>query len=88
MNCKPGDVCRYIGKVDEARGMIFMVLKADPYYAGAWIVSPSFPVHLALGGNPESIYDFSLRPIRDPGDDAVDEILQLVGAPSKEGVTA
>ncbi len=33
-------------------------------------------------------HDKWLRPIRDPGDDAVDEILQLVGAPSKEGVTA
>lgn len=87
MNCKPGDLARYVGVHKHAHGMIFQILGPDPAHQGAWIISPEFPAP-RWGANGYSVWDVSLRPIRDPGEDAQDETLSWLRVPEKEGVTA
>lgn len=79
MNCKPGDFARYVGAWEPARGMIFHVLEEHPGFEGAWIVSPTPPERLT-----SAVWDASLRPLRDPGDDARDESLSWLPVPSRE----
>lgn len=71
LNCKPGDlavVVSTLGRADQARflGMTVLVLKAGcPDALGArWLVEHR-EIYTAA--------DACLRPIRDAGDDAVDE---------------
>ena len=86
MNCKPGDLARYVGRWKHAHGMIFQILEPHPTDPGAWIVAPRFPSPRL--GTGDSIWDHALRPIRDTGDDATDETLSWLPVPSVEGVTA
>lgn len=49
------------------------------------------PIHLVLNGkrfSANGIADFCLRPIDNPGDDVVDEVIQRLGAPTRDEVTA
>lgn len=47
----------------------------------AWWIDP--PLIAPDGEVHEGVIDFLLRPLRDPGDDAVDEILTLAGKPQE-----
>lgn len=71
MNCKPGDVARYVGPIDEIRGMVVIVVEADPIFPGAWLHEPPLPTR--TGHSPFSTWDKNLRPIRDS--DGTDETL-------------
>lgn len=75
MNCKPGDLAFYIGNDLSQRGRIVRCIEIHPFSnlirVTCWVTEPSLPLEdgtMSLG-----VHDSALRPIRDPGDDAVDE---------------
>lgn len=80
MNCKPGDlaVVAYVtsNEIPRHLGRIVRCLQLDGHFREAWITEPE----LEPG---RSVYDRVLRPIRDPGDDATDEMVQLLGKPTE-----
>lgn len=85
MNCKQFDMARIVPNTpcDEwARGRIVQVR-----VPGTWLGLPAWTTDPLLvtpdGAVCEMVCDEILRPIRDPGDDAVDETLQRIGAPQQ-----
>ncbi len=82
MNCRPGDLAIVVksNKRRDTSGAIVRVLRTYPadgmycMFGPAWVVDYQGVEHHAL--------DAWLRPIRDPGDDAVDETLLF--SPVKE----
>lgn len=83
MNCKPGDIAMYVGPVEEVRGAVVLIVRADPRWPGAWIHKPSLPAapeHLD-----DSAWDKHLKPLRNS--DATDEMIELLGKPVREGET-
>jgi len=70
MNCKPGDLAIVVGPVDDEKwlGKILRVLHLhqNPELGPCWLTDC----------DKWNFTDASLRPIRDPGDDAVDETLR------------
>ncbi len=87
MNCKPGDLAIVVAAPAIAKRAIGSIVRCVELFDG-FGTGPMWTVEPPAAGHYWGIKDRWLRPIRDPGDDAVDEVLQLVGAPSKEGVTA
>lgn len=96
MNCKQGELVRFVGETQGNSLPVFgwigkvVSYKRCPLSGDAWIVEPPMP-----GGNVRNgpykemanwIADKALRPIRDPGDDATDEMIVLLGKPEKETV--
>jgi hypothetical protein len=85
MNCVKDDLVRYVGNDLEnypnVRGWIGRTIKFEPSRLGenAWRVSPPIgPDWIDKDGvlrRGNWIFDIALRPIRYPGDDAVDETL-------------
>ena len=77
MNCKPGDLAIVVktrGRPDAIGRIVRVVRPAQPGRLGpAWVIDP--PLVLKRGSGDE-VYDCALRPIRDPGDDAKDEMLR------------
>ena len=60
----------------------------SPCGPGEWVIRFQSPVNLhAARGRSNGFYacthDRNLRPIRDPGEDAVDEVLQRIGSPNE-----
>lgn len=92
MNCKPGDLARvvdcgtYTDRLVEVVRMHGLITKYAALGA-LWFVKPiGFTPHdcnLTVDGE-MLLPDNRLRPIRDPGDDAVDEVIQRIGTPHKE----
>jgi hypothetical protein len=82
MNCKPGDLAYYVGPHKNIRGMVLLIVRPDPDFPGAWIHEP----HTKGAGKPDSVWDEHVRPIRDPGDEETDEMLQLLGKPNEVAV--
>ena len=80
MNCKQGDLAIIVGILPgypgyKCNGMIVKCVSLIPDYdIAAWIIEPEIDGFLGVA-------DVNLRPIRDPGDDAVDEMVQLHGKP-------
>ena len=81
MNCKPGDLAvivfapydpQHLGKIVTVKHRIELGFGID------WVCDPQL-----FCNNEQAIAwnERSLRPIRDPGDDAVDEFLALTGKP-------
>ena len=70
--------------IPELLRMIVQVTKLSDEFPNSWDTEP--PVYTSGNPWPVSFDDRSLRPIRDPGDDAQDETLQWLDAPSKETV--
>lgn len=88
MNCKPGDLAICINAVvKEHIGLIVLVVgPALDRQPGWWTVEvPNHPSPNDLGWRAR---DSSLRPIRDPGEDATDETLTWLPVPSRERDTA
>lgn len=102
MNCKPGDLAVVVREdpgCEENIGAFLRVLDADLCAPGEWrcvceyrslmclsvvtnTISPTKP------GEEVWFMDSQLRPIRDPGEDAVDETLEWLPAPPREKETA
>lgn len=92
MRCKVGDLA-VIVRGENNIGRFVNVLMPSPLHgAGWWFVEmvggPGDGIHYFTKvrdrGVLGNISDARLRPIRDPGEDAVDEMLQLLGSPVKE----
>lgn len=75
MNCRPGDLAVVVkSQYDQTQiGKIVRVVEWCTWTKG-WIVSPPILFY-------PSVHDEVLRPIRDPGADAVDEVLQRLPVP-------
>lgn len=89
MNCKPGDLAVVVGgRFPQNVGKLVRVIEPQPGRSGAWLVeclaSMASTYGVLSAGAIATCFDAQLRPIRDPGDDAVDETLQWLPAPSKE----
>lgn len=77
MNCKPGDLAVVIRCLRPANlGRVLRVVRPHEFFPDAWVVEGQAGGDCAL--------DSWLRPIRDPGDDAVDETLHWLPVPVKE----
>lgn len=78
MNCKPGYLAVIVQAFDDDEKFIGRLVECvELFYVfgePAWQINPDF-----CGGR--GVYDCALRPIHDPGDDAVDEFLALTGKP-------
>lgn len=95
MNCKPGDIARVVsgGANRDALLRVLDFVNCDP---GEWRCEAlqsmaEYKWTTIVGRVPAGtiVYamDSILRPIRDPGDDAVDETLSWLPAPSAEKET-
>lgn len=91
MNCQPNDFCRVLNNPVTALGGIadrfvtVMALDQNQCSEPAWIIEGG-AFRTVQGFKVQCIPDKWLKPIRDPGDDAVDEMVRKVGTP--EGVPA
>lgn len=86
MRCRRGDlvVCVW-SAFPELIGRVFTVTRQSMVWPDCWMTSP--PQFSDEGPRVAMVFvDHHLRPIRDPGDDAVDEMVQKLGKP--EEVTA
>jgi hypothetical protein len=92
MNCKPGDLAVLVrANLPENIGSFCEVLGASGIPDYEWSVKFQSPKRLLLSGD-DSFYigdeclcpDAWLRPIRDPGDEAVDETLLWKSVPALE----
>lgn len=82
MNCKPGDWAMYVGsEYSHAQGQIFRCVRSWTDTRGrlAWVTEPPPPIQNAGG---RCFIDAVLRPIRDPGSQAVDEMVHFAGKPT------
>jgi len=96
MNCKPGDLAIVVKSWAGNEGKIVRCIKLDTERSffdnvGPDGVTPPEPIwiidiHLrgCDGSFSNYIADSQLRPIRDPGDDAVDQVVLKVGKPREE----
>ena len=94
MNCKPGDLAYIVGSVyAENNGRIVSVLSAsaaEPQCADVWNIECRTPLSVRNRGGKTvqrlaaTCPDKLLRPIRDPGDDAVDQTLNWLSVPESE----
>ncbi|MGC4396010.1 hypothetical protein [Hydrogenophaga sp. T2] len=89
MNCKPGDLAvivrasdrfehAWVGRVIRVTHLSGVGLTGLPCWA---YEGPR--LHHRLFGDATAIADEVLRPLRDPGDDAVDEVLRRIGSPNE-----
>lgn len=91
MNCRPGQLCRIVHNRYTALGGIVdrfvttVRLDGNSRFEPSWIYEGA-PVRTRFGDVAECIPDSWLKPIDNPGEDEVDEMVRKVGAP--EGVTA
>ena len=83
-NCRPGDLAVVVKEfgVPMYGGYVLRVVRWH-HTTGGWICEPQLrDEHGVL----IAWCDDHLRPIRDPGDDAVDEMLQRVGKPESAAI--
>jgi hypothetical protein len=96
MNCRPSDLARVVAPGRMVRctcGATAVAIKPDTlvivtrHDGIAWLlqepirVNVSLPCGVLIQANCTGLGDDILRPIRDPGDDAVDETLIYAGDP-------
>ncbi len=82
MNCKPGELAVVISAPNDPEylgAIIVCVSWMDGEHGGGWKTYPI--LRCKKYGFGLLWHDDDLRPIRDPGDDAVDEFLALTGKP-------
>ena len=85
MNCVKGDLAIYVGTRIEHIGKIVMCVRLAKEWEFAKNCRdglPAWDVEPPLFGSNCSVYDYSLRPIRDQ--DGQDETLQWTDVPHKE----
>lgn len=83
MNCKPGDFAVVVNLTnDDLRPYLGRIVEVESLVdEWCWKTHPELEPGRA-------VYDGALRPFRDPGEDAVDETLQRLPAPSWDEVMA
>lgn len=98
MNCKPGDLAVVVRSSAGNEGKCVRCVRLFPAIeflsrenilvvrSNVWEIDTALPSW--DGGTTAYVPDAWLRPIRDPGDDAVDEVLQRIPSPFKIKETA
>lgn len=88
MNCKPGDLAVIVKSLspDGAEHIGKIVRCVQVVDHDAWATDPV--LIFSSGFGPILWFDRHLRPIRDPGPDAVDETLEWLPVLTKEGQPA
>ena len=85
MTIKAGDLVILVRatnpKLVQHIGEIRTVVRPSDYIGGAWYLDP--PV-FGMNGLQASWREGDMRRIDNPGDDAVDEVIQRIGTPHKE----
>lgn len=82
MNCKPGDLAVIVRSHDRRNiGRLVKVLRLyDRRIEASWWIASESVLHGIFSDWPPGaevgLFDSHLRPIRDPGDDARDEMLR------------
>lgn len=100
MNCKQGDLAVIVGSWNPKNlGAIVRVIgpfvwSEWPEWTNdafqCWVIESEGRLLIASDGSQHRrrpYGDENLRPIRDPGDDATDEMIELLGRPVREGET-
>jgi hypothetical protein len=93
LNCKPGDLARYVGKVPANIGRFVRTVEfvKEPSQKWPGVIVPSWsvnpPLYMPDGSRARLVADRLLRPIRDPGEDARDETLSWLPVPTKNTET-
>lgn len=100
MRCKVDDLCVVVNDLEEPRnngGLVHIVRSATPR-GWTWPVDWECTAVSTIrygdritfhpGQGTFGYRDCELRPIRDPGDDAVDQTLEWLDVPTKQGETA
>lgn len=94
MNCRKGDLAiivrsltgKSVGKI--LRCVELSVFNGTRKPDGTINPGPVWKTDASLkgwdGSNHNFVHDAYLRPIRDPGDDATDEMIQRLGSPNKQ----
>lgn len=86
MNCKPGDLVILLRAnyppLKPYIGSIRTVVRRSDDFDDCWYLDP--PIFATDKTRQASWYDKDLLPIRNPGDDATDETLTWLPAPSRE----
>lgn len=88
MNCKKGDLAVIVISAAGNEGRIVRCVGLTEsrmfhiFRGPRWLIDK--PVPDSLGGFIDSIADANLRPIRDPGEDATDEMVALLGKPASQ----
>jgi hypothetical protein len=87
LRCRPGDLAAVVFAPHPNEWAIGRIVKVTACFefAGEWywryegerLTSP------LTGRTAHEVEDLYLRPIRDPGDDATDEMVQLLGKPQE-----
>lgn len=87
MNCKQGDIARVIANeytIREGLADRFVTCTAPTVIPGndlpAWFIDRAILCRCGCGSRSVALADCILRPIRDPGDDAKDELLRPLPA--------
>lgn len=88
MNCKPGDLAVYVGADERCYGHIVRCIRLSKLARlicelPCWVVEPALPCDDG-DGDALGVADSLLRPLRHPGNDAVDETLLWKPVPEKE----
>lgn len=83
MRCRPGDlvVCVW-SAFPELVGRVFNVTRVSHIWPDCWVTSPP---QFTDGDSSVAVVfvDHHLRPLRDPGDDATDEMVLIAGKPQE-----
>jgi hypothetical protein len=101
MNCKQGDLAVFVRSKAGNEGKVVTCLRLArwdeinearfAHDAGPiWKIDRAVPTLFPYGNDirfADLAHDSMLRPIRDPGDDATDEMIVLLGKPVREGET-
>lgn len=87
MRCEPNDLAVIIfGEVTDPNMWVGTIVRVLEVVNGRyWTFDGPKLVHPVFG-ECTAVADHALRPIRDPGDDATDEMLQLLGKPNEVAV--
>lgn len=87
LNCKPGDLAVWVGRTEDMAacyGRIVRVTALDSRYPGtpSWFYEGEL-FCVWTNKRPSSVFDFWLRPLRNPGDEEEDETLSWLPVPQE-----
>lgn len=88
MNCVPGDLAAIVrADIDKEHigKLVTCIEWENDRWGGGWI---TWPILKSVRGSVIRWHDGDLKPIRDPGDDAVHETLLRLPAPKRAEVTS
>lgn len=89
MNCKKGELAVIIKSDPDKQHAIGHICRVVERWQHQFLRhEPAWRIDPVVSGGYDVVLDECLRPIRDPGDDAVDETLVRLGKPVTDEVPA